>query len=105
MEYSTYAILNDDGVCIDRITTDENFNPEEYKNFLLDDLEVSFTIVKETPGEEYMLDAEAAPHITPVTATDSNSDILSQLTDAQKQQLIALLLSNQSSNSSENTTP
>ena len=85
METSTYAILDENGVCIDRIVVDENFNPEEYKHAMLDDLNVSYTIEKETPGEEYFLNTEVAPHIEVVLGTDSQTDILSSLTDEQKE--------------------
>lgn len=104
MEISTYAILDENGVCIDRIVTDENFSPEDYIHPILKDMDVQYTLVKEIEGEEYFLDVEASPYMNLVTGVDASTDILSQLTDDQKQQLISLLLSNQSSNSSENTT-
>jgi len=91
MSTFTYAVLNEEGICIDRILVDENFDPNDYKHQMLDDLGVSYSLVKEKEGEELWLDTIAAPHITPVVGTDANTDILSQLSDDQKQQLIALL--------------
>jgi hypothetical protein len=91
MSTFTYAILNKDGICIDRILVDENFNPDDYKHPFLEDLGEFYSLVEETEGEELFLDVITAPHIIPVQGVDSNTDILSQLSDDQKRQLVALL--------------
>jgi hypothetical protein len=91
MSTCTYAILNEEGICIDRIVVDDDFNPKEYHNYLLDEMGVIYTLEKENEGEELFLDVEVAPHIVVQQTHVAGSDILSQLSDDQKQQLIALL--------------